>query len=233
MNDNKLCLKHSIALGTYVCIGPKHNQDKRIEWMIEFLSVDKAWLEADEPEWSEVYDVYEPKTKEMNHRGACAEPAFMRRPEVSNTFRIEGAKAFYRGPRSFMRWCSVLCAGIAPALVPPEIQYVLSERIGEDSGECTRLAIRFGEVLNKVADIRFISSIIEYITRATYETDGFSNPPKTNSECALYLGEVPVACRIGAILLWVIFHELNPQDICSISVAHAKEIIDEASIIFS
>jgi len=200
--------------------------------MVEVLSVDRKWMEADDP----VHAYVRPVDSRVVAHPKCAErgPLFDASPVASGPFLRMGGESFAIGPRTFLRWCSILCAGTCPLLIPPTMcmYATIAVQVVRD-----RMLHDFERFCSDFCDPRFMYSVVSSVRTPVDVNDcrSRSHLVLRNSDVLLFIASLPAAGRQGAADMWVRFHLLCPQDYLLHSdpvakISRAKEIVDRCFI---
>jgi hypothetical protein len=226
------CVSACIVYGMSVCLCETESTRIRGAWMIEVLSVDRKWMEPDDP----VHAYVRPVEWKVVSQPKCAErgPLFDASPVASGSFLRMGGDSFVIGPRSFLRWCSMLCAGTCPLLIPPTmcVYATIAVQVVRE-----RMLHNFERLCSDFCDPRFMYSVLSSVRTPVDvpESRSPSHLVRRNCDVVLFIASMPSAGRQGAADLWVRFHLLCPQDYLLHSdeltkIARAKEIVDRCFI---
>ncbi len=218
--------------GMSVCLEETPDTRARGAWMVSHLDADEHWLDADDPAHACVRQTYMgSQLSAPPPRSADAGPMFDATPYAYGTFVVSGARAFVLGPRAFLRWCCVLCAGICPILIPPRMCAYVTLAVRDQAEELLDV---FERLCFDLSDPRFMHGIVRALRRPSDVEIPKSSvcSIRSNATVALFIATVPYECRIGLADMWVRFHSACPQDPLfaadeSIRSSRAKEIIDK------
>jgi hypothetical protein len=228
------CLTSCLLFGMSVCLRETAETRARGLWMIDYLCLDATWLHADDPLYIFTSRV-SPSAQYAIRAPLCADdgPMFQGVPVPYGPFVLAGCRSFVIGPRAFLRWCAVLCAGVCPLLVPPAMAIYMTRATSNRRGDICR---EFERRCADLSDPRFMFSIVRSVlTPVDMEVPRSSTfVARTNAQVLLFISNMPPECRQGMADLWNQFHASCPQDPLlhsdpSTRLTRAKEIIDRCA----
>jgi hypothetical protein len=227
------CLMGCLMFGMSMCVVESEGTRQRGRWILEYLCADSSWFDPDDPSSVAPTDALihvapVPSAPTSLH----VKPLFESYPIAFGEFIVNGARAFVRGPRSFLRWCCILCGGMAPRLVPDRFVTLVSQTIDSSQDISGRFYSSFVHYAYLLSDPRVFYSICIAL-RVNKPSDWVetSFPPHTNGDIVTHIASSHPDKRKGLAQLWIEFHYSCPQDPLlaldkRTQVERAKQVID-------